>query len=105
MPALRDISVHKPGVNIPEIKQENVQRSRSSAGLVTVMGFDRNDVLFRSDKVGTVQWRDSKGEIVALLIRLKPDIWGFVHRGEDDWPEMLEKYGNEDRQEEKIEEK
>ena len=70
--------------------------SRAASGLVTVMGFDRNDVLFRSDAVGTVQWRDSKGKIVALLIRLKPDIWGFSCCGDDDWDQMLELYGNPD---------
>ena len=70
--------------------------SRAASGLVTVMGFDKNDVLFRSDKVGTVQWRDSKGKIVALLIRLKPDIWGFSCVGDDDWDQMLEMYGNPD---------
>lgn len=66
------------------------------SGLVTVMGFDRNDVLFRSDSVGAVQWRDSHGDIVAILIRLKPDIWGFSMRSDDDFEQILEKYGSED---------
>ena len=70
--------------------------SVSGSGLVTVMGFDRKDVLFRSDSVGAVQWRDSNGKIVALLVRLKPDMWGFSNRGDDDWEEVLEMYGNPD---------
>ena len=70
--------------------------SRALPNLVTVMGFGKNDVLFKSDEVGTVQWRDSSGEIVALLVRLKPDIWGFSKRGDDDWQETLEIYGNPD---------
>ena len=72
--------------------------SKSTPNLVTVLGFDRNDVLFRSDEVGCVQWRDSEGKIVALLINLKPNIWGFSQRGDDDWTQVLEKYGNPDRQ-------
>ena len=70
--------------------------SVSGSGLVTVMGFDRKDVLFRSDSVGAVQWRDSNGKIVALLVRLKPDMWGFSNRSDDDWEEVLEMYGNPD---------
>ena len=64
--------------------------------LVTVMGFDSKDVLFKSNKVGVVQWRDRNGEIVALLIRMKPDMWGFSRRGEKDWLPNLEMYGNQD---------
>ena len=102
MPSARDVHVHvkeDKGSGKGQKTSSGALGSKSSSGLVTVMGFDRNDVLFRSDKVGLVQWRDSGGEIVALLIRIKPDIWGFVHKGEDDFDEMVEKYGNEDRQE------
>lgn len=69
---------------------------KSAPALVTVMGFDKSDVLFRSSQVGTVQWRDSSGKIVALLVRLKPDIWGFSKAGDDDWDEVLKIYGNPD---------
>lgn len=69
---------------------------KSTPALVTVMGFDKSDVLFRSSQVGTVQWRDSSGKIVALLVRLKPDIWGFSRAGDDDWDEVLKIYGNPD---------
>ena len=94
MPISRDVSVHKP----PDAshKTSDAEESRSAPNLVTVMGFDKNDMLFRSDSVGTVQWRDSHGEIVALLVRLRPDIWGFSRRGDDDWSEVLEIYGNPD---------
>lgn len=67
--------------------------SKAAGCLVTVMGFDKSDVLFRSDKVGTVQWRGSDGRIVALLVRLRPDIWGFSRKGDDDWDEVLKIYG------------
>lgn len=94
MPISRDISVKNP--SLPDAEQEELLESRSSPNMVTVMGFDKNDVLFRSDSVGTVQWRDTSGEIVALLVRLRPDIWGFSKRGDDDWPEVLKMYGNPD---------
>ena len=95
MPISRDVRVHEPE---PVAKEEDdtAVGSVADANLVTVMGFDRKDVLFRSKDVGVVQWRDSRGEIVALLVRLKPDIWGFSHRGDDDWTEVLELYGNPD---------
>lgn len=70
------------------------EKPENASGLVTVMGFDKDDVLFSSDQVGTVQWRDSSGEIVALLIRLKRDVWGFSRRGDDDWAEILKIHGN-----------
>lgn len=67
------------------------------AGTVTVMGFDKNDVLFRSSDVGTVQWRGKTGEIVALLVRLRPDVWGFSRKGDEDWEEVLRIHGNPDK--------
>ena len=73
--------------------------SKAAPNLVTVLGFDKNDVLFRSDKVGCVQWRDSDGKIIAMLISLKPNVWGFAQRGEEDWPQVLARYGNSDSQE------
>ena len=93
MPVSRDISVH---VEEPEAAETTIVESKAASGLVTVMGFDKSDVLFRSDQVGTVQWRDSSGLIVALLVRIKPDIWGFSRRGDDDWEEVLKIYGNPD---------
>jgi hypothetical protein len=94
MPVSRDISV-----KAPSFKEDDgipIANSRSSPSLVTVMGFDKKDVLFRSDNVGVVQWRDSGGVIVALLVRLKPDVWGFSKRGDEDWQEVLGIYGNPD---------
>ena len=73
--------------------------SKAAPNLVTVLGFDQKDVLFRSDKVGCVQWRDADGKIVAMLISLKPNVWGFAQRGEEDWPQVLARYGNSDSQE------
>jgi len=98
MPISRDIRINGGAAQhvIPANEDSGAAASVAAAGLVTVMGFDRNDVLFRSDKVGSVQWRDSKGELVAILIRLKPDIWGFCHKGDDDWAEMIGRYGNPD---------
>lgn len=74
---------------------DNSGPSRLS-NLVTVMGFDKKDILFASDQVGTVQWRNPKGEIVALLIRLRPDVWGFSKKDDEDWDEVLRLHGNPD---------
>ena len=93
MPVSRDVTVRRPA---EEPVEPEIVESKSSPCMVTVMGFDKNDVLFRSDKVGTVQWRDSSGEIVALLVRLRKDIWGFSKRFDDDWNDVLEMYGNPD---------
>ena len=73
--------------------KNNNSEKPSVANEVTVTGFDGKDVLFRSSGVGTVQWRDSKGDMVAMLVRLKPDVWGFSKRGDDDWAEVLKLYG------------
>lgn len=94
LPVSRDISVSRPAVERDD--GPSVAESKAPSNLVTVMGFDKKDVLFRSDKVGTVQWRDSDGRIVAMLVRLKPDIWGFSRRGDDDWEGVLRIYGNGD---------
>ena len=94
MPISRDISVKRPAVSGDD--GPSVLESKAAPSLVTVMGFDKNDVLFRSNEVGTVQWRDSNGEIVALLVRLKPDVWGYSRRGDWDWQANLEMYGNPD---------
>lgn len=94
MPISRDVSVM--GDSPRPADGVMVASSKSKPSLVTVMGFDKSDVLFRSDSVGTVQWRDSQGNIVALLVRLRPDVWGFSRRGDDDWEENLAIYGNPD---------
>lgn len=103
LPISRDVRVakeakgaEKDSASSPASSEPDKNAPESLSGLVTVMGFDSKDVLFRSDKVGTVQWRDSKGEVVALLVRIKPDIWGFSRRGEEDWSQVLERYGNQD---------
>lgn len=77
--------------------QEQNSNIDSMAGAVTVMGFDKNDVLFRSSDVGTVQWRGKTGEIVALLVRLRPDVWGFSRKGDEDWEEVLKIHSNPDK--------
>lgn len=94
MPVSRDVSVRRQ--EPPPSDGKEAYRSKASPCLVTVMGFDRKDVLFRSDDVGIVQWRDSDGEIAALLVRLRPDVWGYSKRGDDDWQENLGIYGNAD---------
>lgn len=77
-------------------KGDEVAKSKSTPCLVTVMGFGNNDVLFRSNNANIVQWRDSDGEIIALLVRIKPEVWGFSRRGDHDWEENLSIYGNKD---------
>ena len=93
MPAQRDVRV-QPKSNQDDHPQ--VSESVAKPCLVTGMGFDRKDVLFKSDKVGAVQWRDSDGLIVAMLVKMKPDVWGFSRRGDYDWEENLRIYGNSD---------
>lgn len=73
-----------------------IASSKSAPCTVTVMGFDNKDILFRSDKVNVIQVRNGDGEISALLVRLKGEIWGFSKRGDDDWNEVLALYGNKD---------
>ena len=92
MPVARDVSVR------PRAKEQDKSpvSSVSNPGLVTVLGFDKKDVLFRSDKAGTVQLRDGHGAIAALLVKIKPDVWGFSRRGDDDWEEVVRIYGNPD---------
>ena len=102
MPVGRDVRVRKDGTgvsapvpnSVPAKGAEIHESDPDPSNLVTVMGFDRKDVLFRSKCVGAVQWRNSNGEVVAILIRMKPDVWGFSCIGDDDWPLMFEKYGS-----------
>lgn len=102
MPVERDVRVRKDGTGVPASVPNAVpdkgadvhEAAPDPSNLVTVMGFDRKDVLFRSNGVGAIQWRDSNGEVVAMLIRMKPDQWGFSCRGDEDWPQMFEMYGS-----------
>ena len=97
MPVERDVRVLKDGCG--ETKSHppySASMGKRLSGLVTVTGFDRKDVIFESDKVGTVQWRDSNGEPVAMLVRLKPDVWGFSMKGDEDWQQNLDMYGSLD---------
>lgn len=82
----------------PEREKEGAEiaSSKSAPCMVTVAGFDRNDVLFRSDKANVIQVRNKSGEISALLVRLTGEVWGFSRRGDDDWNEVLAIYGIKD---------
>ena len=66
------------------------------SNLVTVMGFDRKDILFSSKQATVIQVRDSAGEIVALFVRLRNDVFGYSRKGDRDWEENLKIYGNPD---------
>ena len=68
--------------------------SKAKPNLVTVMGFGPDDVLFESDKVRAVQWRNSEGELIALLARIRDGIWGFSMKSDPDWAEVARIYGN-----------
>ncbi len=100
MPIAGDVRIHRDPPAENQVKKEpttaEVVESVSMPSLVTVMGFDKHDVLFRSDEVGCVQWRDSNGKIVALLARIKPHIWGFSKHCDADWNEVIAQYGNPD---------
>jgi hypothetical protein len=101
MPIRRDVRVRKVGVDasapVPNTVSDKGADIHETApdlsNLVTVMGFDNKDVLFRSNSVGAIQWRNSNGEVVAMLVKMKPDVWGFSCSGDDDWPQMFEMYG------------
>lgn len=94
MPISRDISVPQRDEKPTEDSVRLAKGTPSDANVVKVMGFGKDDLLFRSDSVGTVEWHDSDGRPVALLVRIKPDMWGFSRRGEPDWLQVLGKYGN-----------
>ena len=97
MPVERDVRVVKDGCGeTKSTPSYSASMGKSLSGLVTVTGFDRKDVIFESDNVGTVQWRDSNGEPVAMLVRLKPDVWGFSMKGDEDWQQNLDMYGRLD---------
>lgn len=98
LPVARDVRVHKQE-DPPRSDAEgsvSAVSSISSPNMVTVLGFDRKDVLFRSQDVGSVQWRGPGGELAAMLVRLKPGVWGFAKSGDDDWDEVVGLYGNPD---------
>lgn len=97
MPKRRDISVPKVEIHAEDPEGAAVATSKSTPGTVTVMGFDKGDVLLRTDKANTIQVRDSAGLIMALLVRLKGDVWGFSRRGDPDWEQNLAIYGNSDQ--------
>lgn len=103
MPRLRDIRVPRNDHQFDAISNDDaingvdIDKSRSSPELVTVMGFGKGDVLFRSDRANVIQVRDGSGSIACMLIRIKPGIWGFSKRGDDDWTEVLGIYGNDDQ--------
>ena len=82
----------------PEREKEGavIAASKAAPCTVTVAGFDRNDVLFRTDKANVIQVRNKSGEISALLVRLTGEVWGFSRRGDDDWNEVLAIYGIKD---------
>ena len=65
-------------------------------GLVTITGFDKTDVLFRSDGVGLIQIRDADGDLVALFIRKNRLLWLFCARGDPDWDETVRLFANPD---------
>ena len=89
MPVSRDVRVNSEDLS----KHDASSAVFHPAGLVTVMGLHNKDVLFESNDVGCVQWRDLDGDVIALLVSLKPGIWGISRRGEADWDEVLDKYG------------
>lgn len=98
MPNGRDINMLRPSASIfDEASAANVESSVAKPELVTVMGFGKDDVLFRSSEVNVIQVRDGDGVISAMLVRLKPGVWGFSRRGDPDWRENLRIYGSEDK--------
>jgi hypothetical protein len=98
MPKGRDIRVLRPEPSHADaVAGADVATSVATPELVTVMGFGKDDVLFRTYNANIIQVRDSNGVIAAMLVRLKPGIWGFSRRGDPDWEENLGLYGSEDK--------
>lgn len=93
----RDAAANASPSDTPPLTAADSAVRSPSPGMVTAMGFGKDDILFQSDRVGCIQWRDSHGDIVGILVRLKPDMWGFTHKGEQDWDQNLAKFGNPDR--------
>lgn len=79
-----------------EMEGAEIASSKSAPCMVTVAGFDRNDILFRSDKANVIQVRNRNGEISVLLVRLSGEVWGYSRRGDEDWNEVLAIYGIKD---------
>lgn len=92
MPIVRDVTVKKP----KEEAKVGEEKPNPLAGLMTVTGFDKNDVLFRSNTAKVLQWRDGDGDLIAMLIRINKRFWGLCMNGDDDWQQMVELYAHDD---------
>ena len=95
MPVARDVRIHQMDAK-DAAESEALTASVAAPGLVTVIGFDKGDVLFRSDKANVIQIRDAAGKISTLFVRVRRNLWGMVRRGDDDWDECLAMYGSSD---------
>ena len=82
---------------VREMEGAEIASSKSAPCTVTVLGFDQNDILFRSDKANVIQVRNRAGEIAILLVRMHGEVWGYSRRGDEDWNEVLAIYGNKDK--------
>ena len=50
--------------------------------------------LLETEDAHLVEFRDSFGELNALMVRIfSEDMWGLVTRNDPDWRSMLAKYG------------
>lgn len=68
------------------------------ANLMVVTGFGgKDDVLFKSPDARCLQWYDSDGELMAMLIRVNGKLWGLCMRGDDDWAEMVKLYATSEK--------
>ncbi len=54
--------------------------------------------LFETSDAKTVEFRDAQGELTALLVRgiLGADIWMFANKLDDDWQQVLVRFGYKD---------
>ena len=97
-PESRDIRVKRTDSAPPDEKAgiNGLKTGSGSPGLVTVTGFGKDDVILRTNKANVIQVRGSDGNIAAMLIRIKPNIWGFSKAGDEDWGEILSLYGVSD---------
>lgn len=90
MPVIRSVKDTAPSceeeVNVDATKPLTMSNS------ITIFGYGGNDVLYHSNQARIALWRDSAGSPIAMLVRLKPSIWGFSKRGDPDWEENIKAY-------------
>lgn len=93
MPIVRDVVVKSNAEDKPMTEAEE---DNPLSNLMTITGFDKDDVIFRTRSAKVLQWRDADGELMAMLIRINSKLWGLCMRGDDDWDQMVAQVAHDD---------